>query len=604
VPKSPLGVKSKAVFLTILAGVLWGTSFPIIKIGLTTIDPFAFLFWRFLVSTFALIFVLFLVRKLEFKVTNKKLLVFLGVANGAGYLLQYVGMPYTTAAKAALFINLSAIWVALLSPKLLGENFSAKKKMGILLGLIGIVFVSTNLNFSTLRNGQLVGDLSLVFSGIFWALFMIYNKSFVMKSTSGTLQSMTWVLIITLFSILPFTVLSGYGFFIFSGWAWAAIIYTAIVCWVLPYYLWLEGLKYLSASTSTILLLSEIVVAVILSIVFLNEPVTVFSTIGAFLIVIAITLVSVQDKKDFQNYRLPLSSLMLKLKYIKHRHRAWGELKMSKILTVALVIIMLVVGFVVGLVSSPFLIAQNSSTTDTVWENIQTTGVIKVGTDPTWPPYQLRDETTGQIVGFEVDLANACAEKLGLTIQWNDVGFDNIILSVQQGQLDMGVSGFSVTPERLDQVSFTLPHSTTEGQVVMLESTMTAKGITSVHSLEELKTLGITVGVQSGNVEQIELQNAGVDIRTWSDSASPFQDMVSANPSVQGVYAETPITTSWIAQFHTEGKTVDVIYNHPYYPVAFLTAKGSTTLLDKMNGALAELIYDGTVDQLKSDWHA
>jgi ABC-type amino acid transport substrate-binding protein len=277
---------------------------------------------------------------------------------------------------------------------------------------------------------------------------------------------------------------------------------------------------------------------------------------------------------------------------------------MAKTLTVALVVIMLVVGFVVGLVSSPFLLAQNSSTTDTVWANIQKTGVIKVGTDPTWPPYQLRDNVTGKIVGFEVDLANACAAKLGLTIQWQDVGFDNIILSVQQGQLDMGVSGFSVTPERLAQVSFTLPHSTTQGQVVMLQSTMTAKNITTVSSLAELKTLGITVGAQDGNIELQELQAAGVSVRSWSDSASPFQDMVSSNPSVQAVYAETPITSSWIAQFQEQGIPVGVIYSHPYYPVAFLTAKNSHTLLDKMDGALAQLIYDGTVDQLRAKWHA
>jgi ABC-type amino acid transport substrate-binding protein len=277
---------------------------------------------------------------------------------------------------------------------------------------------------------------------------------------------------------------------------------------------------------------------------------------------------------------------------------------MAKVITVALVVVMLVVGFVVGLIASPFIMPQTSSTTDTVWENIQKTKVIKVGTDPTWPPYQLRDETTGEIVGFEVDLADACAAKLGLTIDWQEVGFDNIIVSVQQGQLDMGVSGFSITPERLDLVSFTIPHSTTEGQVIMLESTMAAKGITTVSSLQALKTLGITVGVQDGNVEKDELAAAGVDIRSWSDSASPFQDMVSANPSVQAVYAETPITTTWIAQFEAQGKPTGVIYSHPYYPVAFLVGKNSLTLLDKMNGALTELIYDGTVDQLKAEWHA
>ncbi len=64
----------------------------------------------------------------------------------------------------------------------------------------------------------------------------------------------------------------------------------------MPYYLWLEGLKHLSASTSTVLLLSEIVMAIILSVVVLKEPVTVFSSIGAFFIVIAIALVSCKSK--------------------------------------------------------------------------------------------------------------------------------------------------------------------------------------------------------------------------------------------------------------------------------------------------------------------
>ena len=228
--------------------------------------------------------------------TNKKLLVFLGVANAAGYLLQYVGMNYTSAAKAALFINLSAIWVALLSPKLLGESFSRKKIAGVLFGLVGIVFVSTNLDFSTFGEGQLIGDVMLVISGVAWALFMVYNKKLIMKSISGTFQSMTWVLLLTLFTIAPFAVLSGSRFLDLTLVSWLTIFYTAIVCWVLPYYLWLEGLKHLSASTSTVLLLSEIVVAVILSILVLKEPVTVFSSIGALFIVVAITLVSLKSK--------------------------------------------------------------------------------------------------------------------------------------------------------------------------------------------------------------------------------------------------------------------------------------------------------------------
>jgi drug/metabolite transporter (DMT)-like permease len=295
-PNLVFNQKSKAVVFTILAGALWGTSFPIIKIGLATIDPYAFVFWRFLFASVTLLMVMQFLGKLEFKITNKKLIVFLGIANGSGYLLQYVGINYTTTAKAALFINLSAMWVALLGPRLLNEGFSRKKIVGVLFGLVGIIFVSTSLDFLGLSGGQLIGDATLLVSGVAWALFVIYNKKLITNSTSAVFQSMTWVLVLTLLSIGPFTVFAGTRLFDLSGTAWAAIAYTAITCWVLPYYLWLEGLKHISAFTSSVLLLSEIVVAVVASVAVLKEPVTVFSTIGTFFIIIAIALVSVRDK--------------------------------------------------------------------------------------------------------------------------------------------------------------------------------------------------------------------------------------------------------------------------------------------------------------------
>ena len=126
-PNPRFSNKAKAVFLTILAGALWGTSFPIIKIGLKTIDPFTFVFWRFFISCVTLVAVMLLLKKIEFKITNKKILILLGIANAAGYLLQYIAMPYTTAAKAALFINLSAMWVALLSPRTIRRKLFPQK---------------------------------------------------------------------------------------------------------------------------------------------------------------------------------------------------------------------------------------------------------------------------------------------------------------------------------------------------------------------------------------------------------------------------------------------------------------------------------------------
>jgi len=265
-------------------------------------------------------------------------------------------------------------------------------------------------------------------------------------------------------------------------------------------------------------------------------------------------------------------------------------------------LIALIIGVAIGLVASQFL-APSTTSADPVWDNIVATGEIRAGSDPSWPPYEELDENN-KIVGFEVDLADAIAEKLGLTIIWESKGFDTILPSIQAKQLDLGVSGFSITPERLEQVQFTMPHSTTRGQVIMLQSKQTELGITQVHSLGELKNLGVVVGTQSGTTERDELDAAGVEYRAFNDFGAAITDMVSSNPSVDAVYAETPITPSWIAQQQAQGKDIVVVYDIPYYPVAFMVNKNANTFVEKIDGALAEIIASGQLDVLRAKWNA
>ena len=103
---------------------------------------------------------------------------------------------------------------------------------------------------------------------------------------------MTWMLLFTLLPLLPTAAFSAGNFVSLPLDAWLAILYTAIFCWVIPYYLWLKGLKQISPVTSAVVLLTEIVVAVVISTIFLGEALTVVSGIGAIFIIIAILLVS------------------------------------------------------------------------------------------------------------------------------------------------------------------------------------------------------------------------------------------------------------------------------------------------------------------------
>ena len=177
--------------------------------------------------------------------------------------------------------------------------------------------------------GRFIADITLIISGFAWAIFMIYNKKMSDLLHFGDFPVNDLGACIYVSFNRAVWVFCWTTFFALSGFAWFGIFWTAIVCWVIPYYLWLEGLKHLSASTSTVLLLSEIVMAVILSIVILKEPVTVFSSIGAILIVVAIALVSVQDKKG-QKPLQALPPLMLKLKYVKLSNLGRGEIKWQK----------------------------------------------------------------------------------------------------------------------------------------------------------------------------------------------------------------------------------------------------------------------------------
>ena len=283
--------KKKAVLLTVLAGFLWGTSFPAIKIGLQYMDAYTFVFLRFLTASLVMLAIMLFKQGFSFSFNQKRLILFLGVVNGVAYLMEYVGMVFTTASKSSLLINLSAVWVALLCPIVLRERLGAKKTVGVTVSLLGVFLTTTNLNFASLTQGTIIGDLLVVGAGIAWAVFMVYNKP-VADASKSLVQPMTLLLICTLIPLLPIAPFSAGVIFSLPLEAWLIILFTAVLCWVVPYYLWLKGLQHLSPVTSSIVLLTEIVVAVTISTLFLGEVFTVISGVGAILIVIAILLVS------------------------------------------------------------------------------------------------------------------------------------------------------------------------------------------------------------------------------------------------------------------------------------------------------------------------
>lgn len=264
-------------------------------------------------------------------------------------------------------------------------------------------------------------------------------------------------------------------------------------------------------------------------------------------------------------------------------------------------VVIAVVALVAGLYASP-LVFPPSKEADPVWAHVTQAGKIVAGTEPGWPPYEFLNGTS--IVGFEIELTEMIAHDLNLTVEWRNIAFDAIIPSVKAMDIDLGVSGFSVTSVRLQEIQFTMPHSITEGQVIMLKSRADALGITTLTSLANLTQIGggLKCGTQVGTTQRAELlQVAPSALVTYNDFLLALQDMKRG--AIDAVYAETPITSNWILQAEQahEGQIV-VVFRRPYYPVAFVASKDADTLVAKINGALAEIIASARLDQLKQKW--
>jgi len=281
-----------ALLLTILAGVLWGTSFPAIKIGLIFVDPYRFVFLRMFLASVLILLISSVTRNLDVSLVKERLVWYLGLLNGFSYLIEYLGMSFTTASKSSLFVNLSAVWVAVLSWLIFKERFSKKKMLGIVSGLIGVFFITTNLNLLELTQGMIIGDGLVLLSGILWSFFIVYNKKII--DAYNAIEFMPWISLATTLPLTPFIFLSNiFSLTNVSAEAWIAIVYTAVFCWLIPYYLWLKGLKHISPVTSTVILLIEVIVAIGISFFFLGETFTMISGTGVALIFLAIILVSI-----------------------------------------------------------------------------------------------------------------------------------------------------------------------------------------------------------------------------------------------------------------------------------------------------------------------
>ncbi|MCS7220684.1 MAG: basic amino acid ABC transporter substrate-binding protein [Anaerolineae bacterium] len=216
---------------------------------------------------------------------------------------------------------------------------------------------------------------------------------------------------------------------------------------------------------------------------------------------------------------------------------------------------------------------------------------IKVGMNAEYRPFEYVDES-GNIVGFDVDLIKALAERAGFEVELINTKWDGIFTALAAGEFDVVCSAATITEERQQTVDFTDPYFNAGQSIAVLESNTEIKG------LEDLK--GKRIGVQLGTTGDIEASKIeGAEVKRYEEITLAFQAL--ANGDVDAVINDAPTSAAIIkANPELKAKLVGEPFTNEFYGIA--VNKNKPEIRDALNKALAEIKADGTYDRIYQKW--
>ena len=226
---------------------------------------------------------------------------------------------------------------------------------------------------------------------------------------------------------------------------------------------------------------------------------------------------------------------------------------------------------------------------------------ITVYTEAGFAPYEFI--YNGEIVGVDIAIMNAVAEKLGKKIVVSDVDFNTICTSVQNGKADVGAAGITIRPDRAEQVDFSIPYSSTEQYVIVKADNDT------IANLDDLK--GKNIGIQNGTTSDMLIAGLIDDGTLEGATLTPYTSPAVAAASINKLDAiVTDKLTAQLIAANNEGLKAFSLVKADGEPVAdveeygIAVQKGNSELLDAVNEVLEELIANGTIDKWVEEYSA
>lgn len=248
-----------------------------------------------------------------------------------------------------------------------------------------------------------------------------------------------------------------------------------------------------------------------------------------------------------------------------------------------------------------FVVFMGACTNSCTDKSSHQTKTLRIGTNANFPPFETIDEK-GKLIGFDIDFGRALANNLGMEAQFKEFDFDALILALEKGQIDIILSGMSITESRQKEIVMIPYHGEPLTKVAIL---FWQNAPAHIMSFLELKNYALSqkspVSVQSGNFLEEFLRKEGIPVKTL---IGPPEQVLDIKYGKSLAAAVDIMVGEKLAGEHQGLKNLVLDLPKDKWDLGYGIGINKTRidLIDKLKAAVETLKTDGTLQNLKDRW--
>ncbi|MEH6633133.1 MAG: cystine ABC transporter substrate-binding protein [Halopseudomonas aestusnigri] len=223
---------------------------------------------------------------------------------------------------------------------------------------------------------------------------------------------------------------------------------------------------------------------------------------------------------------------------------------------------------------------------------IKSRGTILIGLEATYPPFNYQDES-GELVGFEVDVAKALAERLGVNAEFVPTKWDGMLAGLETERFDIITNQVTITEDRQKKYDFTQPYTISGIQVITRSDKQN-----DFNTPADLAGKYIGVGLGSNYEEWLSKNVPDAEVSTYDDNATKLQDLLVGRLDA---FLNDRLAAAYLLE-NSGGKVVAAGEPFDKQRMGVALRKGNETLLQALNKGLDDLRADGTLTAISQKW--